>query len=923
MRGWTKTPEWIEMASANDVRGIFLAAVERPPAERAAYLDEVCAGDAVLRQRVEALLRAHDEPGGFLSEASASPGPLEQTMAYRPPPGQRPGDLIAGRYKLLEAIGEGGMGSVWVAEQTEPVRRKVAVKLIKAGMDSKSVLARFEAERQALAVMDHPNIAKVLDGGLTDAGRPFFVMEYVKGVSITEYCDATRLSVPDRLNLFVQVCQAVQHAHQKGIIHRDLKPSNILVAPYDDKPVPKVIDFGLAKAMNQSLTERTLHTAHETVLGTPLYMSPEQAQLNNLDVDTRSDVYSLGVLLYELLTGTTPLEKQRFKEAAWEEVKRIIREEEPPRPSARLSSTQTLPSLAASRQMEPVKLTKLVRGELDWIVMKALEKDRSRRYDTVNGLAADVQRYLASEPVQAHPPSTTYRLRKFGRRHKGRVTAAGLLLLSLVGGIVGTTTAMMEARKQERIAVASRQTEAAERLKALAERDEKQKALKIANAETKRADEEAAVAKAVNDFLQFDLLRHADTRFHVVDRANPNRDPNIKVRDLLGRAAKAVDKLKDRPLVEAAIQNILADTYVGLGLGAVALPHARRAVELREKHLGPKDLATLASKCTLAFDMDPHEAVPILHDILREYEARLPQDHPETLRAKLCLAMRYLTLRRFERSGPLFKELLAKLSPHEGVDSVTHFGVKVLLAGQYVDERKDAEAESVFKELMASPLWKDWRNFFDGRCAVGGLARFYGLQGKYDAAESLYHEVIAATISANGPESEPVFDLKGGLVALYVKASRLSAAETLAMEIAEFRRKRDGAESSAYSSTLAKVGMCRLQQSRAAEAEPVLRQCLAIREKTQPDAWTTFNTQSMLGGALLGQKKFTEAEPLLLKGYEGMKARERAIPQQALIRIPEAVDRLIELYAATNKPDEAKKWKAVRAMYPPKDGGQR
>ena len=308
---------------------------------------------------------------------------------------------VAGRYKLLEAIGEGGMGAVWVAEQTQPVRRKVALKLIKAGMDSKSVLARFEAERQALAVMDHPNIAKVLDGGLTETGRPFFVMEYVKGVPITEYCDAARLSMPERLQLFVQVCQAVQHAHQKGIIHRDLKPSNILVAPHDDRPVPKVIDFGLAKAMHQPLTEQTLHTAHGALLGTPLYMSPEQAQLNNLDVDTRSDLYSLGVLLYELLTGTTPLEKQRFKEAAWDEIRRIIREEEPPRPSMRLSSSQALPSLAAGRQTEPAQLTKLVRGELDWIVMKALEKDRTRRYETANGFALDIQRYLAGEPVLA------------------------------------------------------------------------------------------------------------------------------------------------------------------------------------------------------------------------------------------------------------------------------------------------------------------------------------------------------------------------------------------------------------------------------------------------------------------------------------------------------------------------------------------
>jgi serine/threonine protein kinase/WD40 repeat protein len=439
------------------VRDHFLAAAELPAAERAAYLTANC-GEAGLRTAVERLLAAHDQPASVLNRPV--PGGLDQTGAYVPR--ELPGTIIAGRYKLLEAIGEGGMGAVWVAEQTQPVRRKVALKLIKVGMDSKSVLARFEAERQALAVMDHPNIAKVLDGGLTETGRPFFVMEYIKGVPITEYCDATRLSVPERLNLFVQVCQAVQHAHQKGIIHRDLKPSNILVAPYDDKPVPKVIDFGLAKAMHQSLTERTLHTAHETVLGTPLYMSPEQAQLNNLDVDTRSDIYSLGVLLYELLTGTTPLEKQRFKEAAWDEIKRIIREEEAPRPSTRLSSSNTLASLAAGRQIEPAKLTKLVRGELDWIVMKSLEKDRTRRYETANGFAMDIQRYLSGEPVLAVPPSASYRLRKFARKHRaGLTTAAAITLLLLTGVAVSSwqavraTRAEVEQTRQRQIAEAN------------------------------------------------------------------------------------------------------------------------------------------------------------------------------------------------------------------------------------------------------------------------------------------------------------------------------------------------------------------------------------------------------------------------------------------------------------------------------------
>jgi eukaryotic-like serine/threonine-protein kinase len=379
-----------------------------------------------------------DSPGAGSATADAPQSTLEG-----------PATVIAGRYKLLKKIGEGGMGTVWVADQTQPVRRRVALKLIKPGMDSRQVLARFEAERQALALMDHPNIAKVLDGGLTEAGRPFFVMDYVKGMPITEYCDTTRLSVRERLELFVPVCQAVQHAHQKGILHRDLKPSNVLVAPYDGRRVPKVIDFGLAKAIHQPLTERTLYTSHDTVLGTKLYMSPEQAQLNNLDVDTRTDVYSLGVVLYELLTGTTPLERQRFEKAAWEEARRIIREEEPPRPSVRLSSTDTLASLAACRQTEPARLTELVRGELDWIVMKALEKDRNRRYETANSLARDVECYLAGDPVGACPPSAGYRLRKFASKHRAALTAASLFAALLLVGVLVSTLLAVRARRAE------------------------------------------------------------------------------------------------------------------------------------------------------------------------------------------------------------------------------------------------------------------------------------------------------------------------------------------------------------------------------------------------------------------------------------------------------------------------------------------
>jgi serine/threonine protein kinase/WD40 repeat protein len=379
-----------------------------------------------------------------------------------------PGTVI-GPYKLLELIGEGGMGAVWMAEQREPLQRKVALKIIKAGMDSHQVVARFEAERQALALMDHPNIAKVFDGGTTAGSRPYFVMELVKGTPITKYCDEHRLTPRERLELFVPVCQAIQHAHQKGIIHRDVKPANVLVAPYDGRPVPKVIDFGVAKATGQRLTERTVFTGFGAVVGTLEYMSPEQAELNNQDIDTRADIYALGVLLYELLTGTTPFSRERLKQTAFTEVLRIIREEEPPRPSMRLSrSKDTLPSISAQRHTEPARLTKEVCGELDWIVMKALEKDRNRRYETANGLAMDVQHYLADDPVEACPPSMGYRLRKFMRRNKRPVSAVSLVLLALVVGIIGTTLGLVRAeRARSELEEQQRKTTAAERDKTL------------------------------------------------------------------------------------------------------------------------------------------------------------------------------------------------------------------------------------------------------------------------------------------------------------------------------------------------------------------------------------------------------------------------------------------------------------------------
>jgi len=710
-----------------------------------------------------------------------------------------------GPYQLLRQIGEGGMGLVYEAEQREPIRRRVALKIVKVGLDTREFVARFESERQALALMDHPCIARVFDAGASANGRPYFVMEYVEGVPATDYCDRRRLDLRQRLELFVQVCEGVQHAHQKAIIHRDLKPSNVLVTEIDGKPVPKIIDFGVAKAMDQSLTDLTMQTNLGQLLGTPAYMSPEQADLTGQGVDTRTDVYALGVLLYELLVGERPFTREELANVGFQEVLRKIREDEPLRPSARVTAMATaLDTVARHRACEPHELPRRLRGDLDWITMKALEKDRTRRYDTATGLAMDIRRYLQDQPVVAGPPSRAYLLRKFVRRHRTGVAAGVFVAIAVLLGIAGTTVGLIRAMRAER-----------------------------------QATLEAATATQVSDFL-VDLFEVADP-----DRS---RGSTITAREILDAGAARLDReLADQPHTRARLLSAIGKVYRNLGLYEEAGPPLRKALDLRRGRNADDALAVASSQIELA-DLyillaNYGEAESLLQDAMAVLERRADGDRLGLAQSLSELASVHRRQGRYGEAKPLYERArdirIATLGPDDPqvADSVNSLAILAWNEGDYVT------AEALYKQAVA--VWEGnfGENHADVAKGLNNLGLLYHQLGRVAEAETNYRRAIAIYEKVLGPDHPRLGTAVNNLALLCQFQERYDEAARLYERALAIRERAVGPDHPDVAQTVNNLANLYRLQGDYARAEPLYRRALAIRERTfgpdHPDvAWS-------------------------------------------------------------------------------------